>query len=96
MAADILFRMTSAVYFLPYEFGKYSISLLFILGWLKWRRNFALLPLLYFTLLIPSIFLAMDFGKSSIIVKKLISYNLSGPFSLAVSVLFFYKLELIN
>ena len=70
MTADILFRMTNAMDVLPYEFGKYLISLLFILGWLKWRRKFALLPLLYFILLIPYIFLTMDFGKSSGLVKK--------------------------
>ena len=50
--AEVLWRMTDAGIF--HEYAKYSTSLLLILATFKWKRNFSLLPVLYFILLIPS------------------------------------------
>jgi O-antigen ligase len=84
--AEMLWRMTNAAVF--WEFGKYSISLLLILAMLKHQRlsRADKRPFLYFILLLPSAILALDRDK--------LSFNLSGPFSLAVAAMFFSTVRL--
>lgn len=89
--AEVLWRMTDAHVF--WEFGKYSAVALFITGLLRaGRTKWAILPLIYFLLLLPSTF--MTFERFSLeYARKSLSFNLSGPFALMVSVWFFSNLK---
>lgn len=89
--AEVLWRMTDAGIF--HEYGKYASSLLLILATLKWKRNFSLLPALYFIFLIPSIINTL-FLLDPDPARQEISANLSGPFALMVAATFFYRFKL--
>jgi hypothetical protein len=89
---EILLRMTNSQVF--WEFGKYSVSLLLILAWVKWVGRFQILPVLYFICLIPSAILTISLYPTALLIRKAILFNLSGPFTLAISVLFFSRIEL--
>ncbi len=90
--AEVLWRMTNSGVF--WEFGKYAVVLLFLAAIVRspsWRV--APLALTYFILLLPSCvmtFLALDIDEA----RKQISFNLSGPLALAVSVWFFTNCQL--
>lgn len=89
--ADVLWRMTKAAVF--WEYGKYLLCLLFILGMLKWRGRRQFLPLLYGILLLPAVFFTVS--SHSLLASRLdISMNLSGPISLAIAALFFSGVKL--
>ncbi len=90
--AEVLWRMTDAR--LPWEIGKYAVAAIFISAMLRYRRKMPpLLPVLYFALLLPSVFLT--FQNSSLSeARSLLSSNLSGPFCLMVAVCFFSQLSL--
>lgn len=81
--SELLWRMTRASVF--WEYGKYVIILFLILALIKFdfipRSN--KLPLAYFVLLIPSIFLLPNFDR------EVIAFNLSGPLALVLSVMYF-------
>jgi hypothetical protein len=89
--ADVLWRMTKAAVF--YEYGKYLLCLLFLLGMLKWRGHRQFLPLLYGILLLPAVFFTVS-GHSFLESRLDISMNLSGPISLALAALFFSGVKL--
>ena len=90
--ADVLFRMTQGAWF--WEQTKYSIVLLLVLGLMKFRKARApYWPILsYLALLLPSalilIFQSDDWSWHSE-AREQISFHLSGPLTLAISVLFF-------
>ena len=86
--AELLWRGVYAPVF--YEFGKYSVGLLLVLGLLKYRRLFIAdkRPLIYFALLLPSILVMPAFDR------QMIAFNLTGPFSLAVATMFFSTVKL--
>jgi hypothetical protein len=86
--AEILWRMTGASVF--WEFGKYAMALLLILATLKYRRLFRAgkWPVFFFVALLPAVLLLPDFDR------EVISFNLSGPFSLAVALMFFSTVHL--
>jgi hypothetical protein len=90
--AEVLWRMTDAQ--VPWEFGKYSMAVLFILAMVRaGRAKWAVLPLIYFLLLLPSSY--MSFQLLSLDnFRKSLSFNLSGPFALMASVWFFSNLKL--
>jgi O-antigen ligase len=90
--ADVLWRMTEAG--VLWEFGKYAICLLFILGLFKWKMSSRGLPLLYLLLLIPAVLLTFLAGDSLGDAKRDISFNLSGPITLAIAVVFFSGVKL--
>jgi O-antigen ligase len=90
--ADVLWRMTEAG--VLWEFGKYAICLLFILGWFKWKMRLRGLPLLYAFLLIPGVLLTLLAGGSLWEAKREISFNLSGPMTLAIAAVFFSGVKL--
>lgn len=72
-----------------YEFGKYLVCLLALIWSIRlraWRT--AGLPLLYFALLLPSILVAND------PTRRELSFNLSGPLTLALSAMVFSALHL--
>jgi hypothetical protein len=91
VGAEILWRMTNANVF--WEFGKYSLVLLFGLAILKWRLNIRILPLMYFLPLLPSILITMEKYELSR-VRDAISFNLSGPFTLFIAVTFFLQIKI--
>lgn len=92
VGAEVFWRMNKAV--VPWEFGKYALSFVFLTALVSTRRiRGPYLPLLYFLLLIPSIWLTgWAVGPSE--TKDFVSFNLSGPFALFVSAWFFSHLRL--
>jgi O-antigen ligase len=90
--ADVLWRMTQAKVF--WEFGKYAIIILFILGLLKWKMRLLHRSLLYIFLLIPSVFLTVFGGDSLLNARREISFNLSGPITMAIAIIFFSGVKL--
>lgn len=91
VGAEVLWRMTEAGVF--WEFGKYAVSLLFILAILKWRLRLRAMPLFYFILLLPSALITLDELTLST-ARGQISFNLSGPLSLALAALVFSQIRL--
>lgn len=76
---------------LPWEFGKYMTVGFLVLGMIVEKRKIipARFALLYFVLMLPSIAIAEYENLHR--ARYLISFNLSGPLSLAVSWIYFYK-----
>jgi hypothetical protein len=90
----VYWRMRASPY-LPWEFGKYALFLLFavaIVFSVRIRRP--VLPIAYFALLVPSIFLTMSSALPPDELREQLSFNLSGPFALAAAVLFFSSIRL--
>jgi O-antigen ligase len=90
--AEILWRMTGTGLF--WEFGKYSASLILLLVFLRLpaHRTTSWGALLYLALLIPSAGITIQqLGLS--LSRDAISFNLSGPFSLALAVLLFSSVQ---
>jgi len=87
MGAEVLWRMSDAPIF--HEYAKYASSLIFIIGILR-KRNFKIsgLAIMYFALMVPSILLVVTQYEFPI-VRDLLSFNLSGPLALMISVIFF-------
>lgn len=90
VGAELIWRSTGANIF--YEFAKYAIILLLSLSLLRFNllRHAAKWPILYFVLLVPSIFIMPFFDR-----EALASW-LSGPFLLAVSTMFFSSISLTS
>lgn len=90
--AEILWRMTGTGLF--WEFGKYGASLILLLVFLRLpsHRTTYWGALLYLALLVPSAAITLqELGPS--LARDAISFNLSGPFSLAVAVLLFSSVQ---
>lgn len=90
--AEILWRMTGTGLF--WEFGKYSASLILLLAFLRLPAHKTTYwgALLYLVLLVPSAVITLqELGPS--LARDAISFNLSGPFSLAVAVLLFSSVQ---
>jgi hypothetical protein len=90
--SEVLWRMSEAP--IPWEFAKYATAAIFILALLRMpgsRSRF--LPIAYFVLLVPSIMVTVPelaFGEA----RREISFNMSGPFALMVSSLFFSRVSI--
>lgn len=79
--AELLWRMTNAL--VPWEFGKYGISFVMLAGLVRsGANNVSSLPIIYFGLLLPGLLPALVHPMEGE-VRKALSYNLSGPFSVA-------------
>ena len=90
--SEIIWRSVGASVF--WEYGKYAVVLLFVVALFRSRHlQFPLLPTLYFLLLIPATLLTV-FQVDLSEARNMISFNLSGPLALAVSVVFFMGLKL--
>jgi O-antigen ligase len=91
--AEVLWRMTEARIF--WEGGKYFTILILGIALLRikpWQRS--ALPLLYFLLLCLSIPLTISNLGLSHTAREAISFNLSGPFSLTICILYFSQIGL--
>jgi O-antigen ligase/polysaccharide polymerase Wzy-like membrane protein len=90
--SEVLWRMSHAAIF--YESGKYAIILIFAIALLRLRPVCSrALPILYFLLLLPSIAIA-PYDLLSDEARQQISFNLSGPAALAMSVFFLSQIRL--
>lgn len=89
---EILLRMSRIT--LPYEFTKYAVGVLLLAGFVVERRTKPVpkAVFIYFWLLLPSCFL-LDLSSFNEI-RRMVSFNLSGPVSLTLSMLYFYKREM--
>jgi hypothetical protein len=85
--SEVLWRMSQAQ--LPWESAKYVLTILFVLAMIRTGKfRGAMLAIIFFILLLPSAVLSSTFDSSTEL-RKLLSFNLSGPLSLAVSVSYF-------
>lgn len=92
VGAEVLWRMSGAAVF--WEFGKYATALLFIAALLRVPRvRVPGLPIGYFCLLVPSVALTLA-TLPFVDAEQQVSFNLSGPFALAVTAWFFSHLKL--
>lgn len=90
MGLEVLLRMTDG--FITYEFGKYTVTAFLSIGLFIERRNFNnqfKWGLLYLLLMVPALVFTLTDERFSQL--KYIMANLSGPVTLAVSVIYFYK-----
>jgi hypothetical protein len=92
IGSEVLWRMAQIPVF--WEFGKYSCVVIMVVALIR-RSNIRIpvLPLVYFAALLPSSVLtlvALDWSRG----HEALSSNLSGPFALAVSCLFFANTKL--
>ena len=95
VGAELLWRMTGAP--VPYEVAKYAVSLIFLIALLRKGRRavWRPLPLLYFAMLLPSAMLLLAENRlTDRVVLMRLSFNLSGPLCLCISVWFFAQLKL--
>ncbi|MEP6993952.1 MAG: O-antigen ligase family protein [Acidobacteriota bacterium] len=89
--AEVLWRMTGAPIF--WEYSKYAVGLLFLIGRFRFGGGKApAVPLIYFLLLLPSTVLTLSDPWP--IAFNNLSFNLSGPFALMSSILFFWRLRI--
>jgi len=94
--SEVLWRMLGSA--LPWEFGKYAISLVFLMRLLRYGwTKVSWVPILYFALLVPALFPTLlatysEHGLND--TRKLLSFNLSGPFSILVCSLLFSRVQL--
>jgi hypothetical protein len=90
--AEVLWRMTGTGLF--WEFGKYSVSLILLLAFIRLPRHRTTnwWALFFLGLLAPSVGLTVQ-QLGLTLARDAISFNLSGPFSLAVAVLYFSSVQ---
>lgn len=85
--AEVFWRMTQAPIF--WEFGKYALSAVFLVALVRSQLlKGPILAFAYFALLLPSIILPLANMETAKLQDQL-SFNLSGPFSMMVSIWFF-------
>ena len=89
---EVLFRMNSGGF--GYEYGKYAVMFLLTVGFLVESKNKKLPYIFLFFLLmfLPSIPSA-DFETFDM-NRQMVSFNLSGPFTLGIATIYFYKRRL--
>jgi O-antigen ligase len=92
VGAEILWRMANVPIF--WEFGKYAAGLIMITALIR-RRFWKMpaFPVFYFVLLLPAALIVFIENRLNV-VQNLVSFNLSGPFLLAVSCWFFSHLQM--
>lgn len=85
-ASEVLWRATQAQVF--YEGGKYAIAAVFLASLIRLRLRRIYWPAaVYFVLLLPSILLTVA-GTNLPLARGLISFTLSGPLALAMSIIY--------
>lgn len=90
-ACEVLWRMTGG---LPvYEYGKYAVVLILLVGMVRYRKAAQPLGAVQFLLLAPSAMVTLLYLPWSN-ARDALSFNLSGPLALCVSVLYLSSLRL--
>lgn len=89
---EVLWRMNKAS--ILWEFGKYAVCLVMLMTFVKKAPKRPLLPWLYFLMLVPSCFITKVGFEDFEAFRKQISFNLSGPLALTISVLFWSRINL--
>jgi len=93
IGAELFWRMTEANVF--WEFGKYASLAVIVIGLIRFRKwKNAWLPLSYLALLLVSVPATITWFGWGTQAREAISFNLSGPLLLAVSVVFFSQIKL--
>jgi len=96
--AEVLWRMTGAD--LIWEYGKYAISLVFFIRFLRGGlKSIPLTPVIYFMLLMPAVvptIFSYVSPRGMEDARKLLSFNLSGPLSVLACSLFFSRIRLTD
>lgn len=91
--SELIWRMVGASVF--WEFGKYAVFVILGIALLRHHfRNNIFLPIIYFALLLISIPLTIEWFGFNEDARQAVSFNLSGPLSLALCVLFFSQIKL--
>jgi O-antigen ligase len=90
--SEVIWRSVGATVF--WEYGKYASILIFVLALVRggWRRV-PPLPSAYVLALVPATLVTL-LTESLSDARSMISFNLSGPLALAVSVVFFQRSQL--
>ena len=92
VGAEVLWRMAQAP--LPWEYAKYAVSLVLLISLMRNRpARVPWTPVVYFLLLLPAViptFVELPLQE----VRNPLSFNLSGPLSVAVCALFFSQVEM--
>jgi hypothetical protein len=89
VCAEALWRATQTS--VVYEFGKYAVSFLMIITFFIRGVRGALMPMLYLLILIPGAVMTTTQVSDFEVFRRVVSFNFSGPFSLAICVLFFLQ-----
>ncbi len=89
--SDVLFRMTHGM--VSHEFHKYAIALYFITALIVERKKHEVKPIFMFYILLLLIGIAFSDIPYPESIRKAIAFNLSGPISLGIAALYFYKRE---
>ncbi len=89
---EVLWRMNKAA--ILWEFGKYAVCLVMLMSFAKKAPKRPLLPWLYFLMLVPSVFITKVEFENFEAFRQQISFNLSGPLVLTISVLFWSRINL--
>jgi O-Antigen ligase len=90
--AEVYWRMRRA--HIPWEFGKYAVVLVLGIAILRFGRfRKAAMPSAYFLLLLPSTLLTLETLRGEEMQEQL-SFNMSGPLSLAVCAIFFSSIRM--
>lgn len=87
--SEVLFRMSGGMVF--YELPKYSVLLFLLLGLYveRQRHHVSVTYFIYILLLLIGIaFMDIPFSES---IRKAIAFNLSGPFLVGISAIYFYN-----
>lgn len=93
--SDVLWRLSGALVF--WEFAKYITAVMFAVTLIRRRAEFVWrpAPLLYFLLLIPSVLVLVgDPFWDSGAIRDAVSFGLSGPLALAMSIWFLSQVAL--
>jgi hypothetical protein len=90
--SETLWRMAKADIW--WEFGKYAVVFVLLVALVRQERPLrSILPIVYFALLIPAglvTLLSEPWGSA----KDMISFNLSGPLSMMICSIYFFKLKI--
>jgi len=88
VGAEVLWRMNNAQVF--WEFGKYAVAGILILGITRTRSKILGAPIIYFVLLLPAVFITLETFDAAE-ARTQISFNLSGHLALVASTVFFFN-----
>ena len=87
--SDVLFRMSGGMFF--YEMHKYAIALFLITALIVEKKKSEVNPIFIFYILLLLIGIAFTDVPYPEPIRKAITFNLSGPISLGIAAIYFYK-----